>query len=99
MDQQKQPITSKQRLLNLTIVGLVSQIGCLTLLIIIAALLGGMFLDSRLQTKPWFTIGLLVGSIPVSLVIMVFLVRSALKKLKVDKPKEAIQEESNLGKD
>ncbi len=99
MDQQKQPITSKQRLLNLSLVGLVSQVGCVTLLIIIAALLGGMFLDNRLGTKPWFTIGLLVGSVPVSLVIMIFLARSAVKKMKIEKPKQTTQEESSLGKD
>jgi len=97
MEQQKQPITTKQRLLNLSLVGIVSQVGCVTLLIIVLALLGGMFIDNRLQTKPWFTIGLVVASVPVSLVLMVFLVRAAIKRMKLEKPKEAIQEDQSLG--
>jgi F0F1-type ATP synthase assembly protein I len=68
-----------------------------TLLIIVLALLGGMFIDSRLQTKPWFTIGLVVASVPVSLVLMVFLVRAAIKRMKLEKPKEATQEDQSLG--
>jgi F0F1-type ATP synthase assembly protein I len=96
MDQQRQPISTKQRLINLSLVGIVSQVGCVTLLIIVLALLGGMFIDSRLQTKPWFTIGLLVTSVPVSLVIMVFLVRAAVKKMKLEKPKAA-QEDQSIG--
>ena len=97
MDQHRQPISTKQRLINLSLVGIVSQVGCVTLLIIVLALLGGMFIDSRLQTKPWFTIGLLVTSVPVSLVIMVFLVRAAVKKMKLEKPKAAAQEDQSIG--
>lgn len=97
MDQQRQPISTKQRLINLSLVGIVSQVGCVTLLIIVLALLGGMFIDSRFQTKPWFTIGLLITSVPVSLVIMVFLVRAAVKKMKLEKPKVAAQEDQSIG--
>ncbi len=39
MNSGKEPITNKQKLLNLTLVGIVSQVGCVTLVIIIAALL------------------------------------------------------------
>ncbi len=97
MEHQKQSISKKQRFINLSLVGIVSQVGCLTLLIIVLALFGGMYIDNRFQTKPWYTIGLLIASVPVSLVIMIFLVRAAIKKMKLEKPKEAPQEEQNLG--
>jgi len=96
MDDHNQPITNKQRLMNLTIVGIISQVGCLTLVIILAALFGGMFLDSRMGTKPWFTIGLILASIPVSLFLMVIIVRAALKKLKPGNPKQPVEEVRNL---
>ena len=97
MSLEKEPITSKQKLLNLTLVGIVSQVGCLTLVIILASLLLGLFLDSRFNTRPWFTIGLVIVSIPVSLVLMVYVVRTAVKKLKPENSKQTKQEEHNLG--
>lgn len=98
MDQRNRPITNKQRLINLSIVGLISQVGLLTLLIIVASLLAGIFLDNRLHTKPWFTIGLIIASIPVSLVVMVFVSRAAVKKIKPEEPKKEVQEDQSLGK-
>ncbi len=97
MSLEKQPITSKQKIINLTLVGVVSQVGCLTLVIILAALLFGLFLDNRLNTRPWFTIGLVITSIPISLVSMIFIVRSATKRLKTEPSKQMKQEEQNLG--
>lgn len=97
MSLEKEPITSKQKLLNLTLVGIVSQVGCLTLVIILASLFLGLFLDSRFNTRPWFTIGLVILSIPVSLVLMVYVVRTAVKKLKPENSKQTKQEEHNLG--
>ena len=97
MSLEKEPITSKQKLLNLTLVGIVSQVGCLTLVIILASLFLGLFLDSRFNTRPWFTIGLVIVSVPVSLVLMVFVVRTAVKKLKPENSKQTKQEEHNLG--
>ncbi len=98
MDEQNQPITNKQRLVNLTIVGIISQVGCLTLVIILLALFGGMFIDNRMGTKPWFTVGLILASIPVSLGLMIIIVRAALKKIKPGNPKQAVEEVSDLGK-
>jgi F0F1-type ATP synthase assembly protein I len=97
MSLEKEPITSKQKLLNLTLVGIVSQVGCLTLVIILAALLLGLFLDSRFNTRPWFTIGLVIVSIPVSLVLMFIIVRTAIKKLKPETTKQTKQEEHHFG--
>lgn len=97
MSQEKEPITNKQKLLNLTLVGVVSQVGCLTLVIILAALLLGLYLDSRFNTRPIFTIGLILVSIPISLVLMFIITRAAIRKLKPENTKQTKQEDQNLG--
>lgn len=83
---------------NMLIAALAGQVGCLTLVIVIAAVLGGMALDARLGTKPWFTLGLLLASIPVSLVLMFFIARKTISKIKTNKP-DASKEEEGIGKD
>ena len=97
MNPENEPITNKQKLLNLTLVGVVSQVGCLTLVIILAALFLGLFLDNRFDTRPWFTIGMVLASVPVSLVLMVIITRAAVKKIHPDISKQKKQEEQNLG--
>ncbi len=89
---------NKQNTFNLVIAAVLGQVGCLTLLIIIAALLGGMALDARMETKPWFTIGLVVASIPISLVLMFFIARKAISKIKTDGPDASKNEEDHIGK-
>lgn len=90
---------SKQRFLNLTIAALVGQIGCLTLLIVLGAVFGGLWLDARFGSKPAFTIGLLIVSIPVSLLLMMVIVRSAISKIKTGPAQTQNSQEAGLGKD
>lgn len=85
--------------LNLLLVGLVGQVGCLTMVIILAAVLGGLALDSKFGTKPWFTVGLLVISIPVSLVVMFFVARKATARMKASQQPGDKDEEGTIGKD
>ena len=89
---------SKVNKRNLWVAALAAQVGFLTLIIILAAVLGGLALDARLGTKPWFTIGLLLASIPVSLVLMVFITRKTVSKLRSDNSENA-NEEGTIGKD
>jgi hypothetical protein len=84
----------KQKVFNLAMAALVGQVGCLTVIIIFAALFGGMYLDSRFSTKPWFTVGLLIGSIPVSLGTMLYIALAAVRKIKTQ---AAGQEEHDVG--
>ncbi len=85
--------------LNLLLVGLVGQVGCLTMVIILAAVLGGLALDAKFGTKPWFTAGLLVVSIPISLVTMFFVARKATARMKADQQANQKNEEGTIGKD
>jgi hypothetical protein len=80
--QPESPKGRKQYWLNLTLAGAAGQVGCITLFIILAAVLGGLWLDAHFQTKPVFTIVLLVASIPVSLGAMLYIVRLFTSKIK-----------------
>lgn len=67
---------------NLTLAAVAGQVGCLTLLIVVGALFGGLWLDSHFATKPAFTIGMMVLSVPVTLILMFWIVRSATAHLR-----------------
>jgi len=71
-----------QYAMNLTLASIAGQVGCLTLVIIFVALFAGLWLDSYLDTKPLFTIVLLIGSVPVTLFLMFRVVRAATSRIK-----------------
>jgi len=89
--------SGRQKLLNLTLASIAAQVGCLTLIIILGAVFLGLWLDSRLGTRPWWTIGLVLGSIPISLVVMLFVVRLTVSKIKTENSKNQKMEEADLG--
>ena len=66
---------------NVVVVGAGVGAGCVTILILTVALGIGLGLDNFFQTKPVFTILLLVGSVPVSLVAMLFIARFAASRV------------------
>ncbi|HEX7556086.1 MAG TPA: AtpZ/AtpI family protein [Leptolinea sp.] len=84
----------KQYFYNLTMAALVGQVGCLTLVIILAAIFGGLYLDNRFGSRPWFTLSLVIGSIPVSLAVMLFVSRAAIRRIKTQ---ASAQEEQEVG--
>ncbi len=72
----------KQYALNLTLAAVAGQVGCLTLIIIFAALIVGLFLDKYFHTRALFTIILMIGSVPINLVLMFWVVRQATSRIK-----------------
>jgi len=66
---------------NLLIV-VIGQVGCLTLVVIMASVLGGLWLDKIFGTKPVITLVLLFAGIPLSVVLMLFASRNALAQWK-----------------
>ena len=82
-DQPEKP-DRKQRVINLTLAGVAGQVGCLTLVIVLGAVFIGLWLDGIFQTRPWFTISLLIASIPISIVTMVIVARLAVSKIKTE---------------
>ena len=89
MSQRPEPQNDrKQYWLNLTLAGAAGQVGCVTLVIIVLAVLGGLWLDARFDTRPVFTLVLLVLSIPISLAAMLYIVRLVTSKIKASPPLE-----------
>jgi F0F1-type ATP synthase assembly protein I len=71
----------KQTAYNITLAVVAGQVGCLTLVIVLLALFGGLWLDSQFDTRPMFTLGLMIISIPITLVAMIGVVRAATSRL------------------
>ena len=68
--------------MNTLLIVMVGQVGCLTLVVILASLFGGLWLDNTLGTKPLFTLILLLAGIPISVIVMVYVARRTLDRLK-----------------
>lgn len=62
----------------------VGQVGCLTLVFVLAALFGGLWLDNYLDTRPIFTVILMIASVPITLVAMFWIVRKATARLQTN---------------
>ena len=69
-------------ILNTLLVVMVGQVGCLTLIIILASVFGGLWLDKTFGTKPVFTLALLFAGIPASVLVMLVVARRTLARLK-----------------
>jgi hypothetical protein len=92
--------TRNQRIFNLTLTAVAGQVGCLTLLIILAALFGGLWLDHHFDTsKPIFTILLMITSVPVTLVLMFWVVKATTTRISTGVNHEQInaKEDANSG--
>jgi len=69
-------------ILSTLLVVMVGQVGCLTLIIILASVFGGLWLDNTFGTKPVFTLVLLFAGIPISVLVMLVVARKTLGRLK-----------------
>jgi hypothetical protein len=57
------------------------EVGCLTLIIVLGSVIGGLWLDNLLGTKPMLTIFLVVASAPVSLGLTFWLAKRAVANM------------------
>jgi hypothetical protein len=53
------------------------EVGCLTLIIVLVGVFGGLWLDNLLGTKPLLTVLLVLGSAPISLAITFWIAKRA----------------------
>jgi len=87
---------------NITLALVAAQVGCLTLVIVLLAVFGGLWLDNAFQTRPIITIVLVILSVPVSVLVMLAVVRKAVGHIQAQtgsqKPGHAAQEEK-FGRD
>lgn len=86
---------------NITLAAVAGQVGCLTIVIVLAALFGGLWLDARFNTAHLFTIGLMIASVPVTLVMMFWIVRAATSRLQANANQnmEKSKEDADIGQD
>ncbi|HHH41399.1 MAG TPA: AtpZ/AtpI family protein [Chloroflexi bacterium] len=66
---------------NLTLASVASQVGFVTIGIILVALLVGLWLDRELETRPWATIVCLLCSVPLSVASIVWLALSIVSQI------------------
>ena len=59
-----------RRALQMALLGVIGQVGCLTLFIILAAMIAGLWLDNQFQTRPLFAIVLILVSMPITIFLM-----------------------------
>jgi F0F1-type ATP synthase assembly protein I len=81
---QPAPDAQKQsnKVFNTTLITVVAQVGCLTPVIILGGLFLGLWLDRTFDSGPMFTIIFIVVAMPVSIIALLAIVRSATKRLK-----------------
>ncbi len=72
---------ARHRIRNLGLATIAGQAGCLTTLIVLSALLLGLWLDSLMGTRGPCTVGLLILSVPFSLYAMLRLSLSAINRI------------------
>ena len=73
---------NRRNMVNTLLIVLVGQVGCLTLVVILASVFGGLWLDNTFGTKPVFTLVLLFAGIPLSVILMLYVARKTLARLK-----------------
>ena len=81
--------------LTTLLIVLIGQVGCLTLIIILASVFAGMWLDNMLGTKPVITLVLLFAGIPISVLVMLVVARRTLARIKTETEKEKNSEVSS----
>jgi F0F1-type ATP synthase assembly protein I len=79
----------RQSVVNTVLTVMVGQVGCITLVVILLALLGGLWLDRYFETRPLFTIVFLLGSIPATLFLMFRVARAAIDRIRPTKNENA----------
>ncbi|HLF75449.1 MAG TPA: AtpZ/AtpI family protein [Anaerolineales bacterium] len=82
-------------ILNTLLIVMVGQVGCLTLVIILASVFGGLWLDKIFGTRPVFTLALLLAGIPVSVIIMLVVARRTLARLREQAEQEKESDNSS----
>jgi len=96
---QKEGKNHSRHTFNLALAAMAGQVGCLTTIIVVTALFAGLWIDSRFNTRPTFTIVLVILSVPLTLAVMLWVVKNITSRIKTatQQKTEIFQEEANRG--
>lgn len=81
---------------NLTLAAVSGQVGCLTIIIILVAFLAGRWLDNQFGSDALFTVILMVASVPVTLIVMFWVVKSVTARFARPPVQNSEQEEEGI---
>jgi F0F1-type ATP synthase assembly protein I len=97
---EKSKSDSRKELFSTALLSTAGSVGCLTLVIILGAILGGIWLDNHFGTKPTWTLTLALISIPLSVLVMIIVVRGIIKRIQpeLDKDRKEHPSEENLSR-
>jgi len=84
-----------QSAVTMTVLGVAGS----TFLVIFAALFAGLWLDKVFNSKPAFTVGLLLGSIPITLLLMFRVVKAATNRITPSRKNASPEEQEHHGTD
>jgi F0F1-type ATP synthase assembly protein I len=84
----------RQMVFGMALASAVSQIGCVTLVVVLGALAAGLWLDKTLDTRPLLTILFMLVSVPISLYLLVRIALSAAAQV-TPPPKPPEKKEAN----
>ncbi len=73
--------TDRNGVLRNLLIVLVGQVGCITLVVVLLSVRLGLWLDAYFQTRPLYTLVLLVAGIPLSVLLMLVVARRTLARL------------------
>jgi F0F1-type ATP synthase assembly protein I len=91
----EQSDNNPRNILNTLLIVLVGQVGCLTTIIVLASVFGGLWLDQTFGTKPLFTLILLIAGIPISVLLMIFISRRTLARMKLKSESKSTSNETS----
>jgi F0F1-type ATP synthase assembly protein I len=91
----EQSDNNPRNILNTLLIVLVGQVGCLTTVIVLASVFGGLWLDQTFGTKPLFTLILLIAGIPISVLLMIFISRRTLARMKLQSESKSNSNETS----
>lgn len=78
----KSPSDNPRNIVGTVLIVMVGQVGCVSLAMILLSVLGGLWLDNTLGTKPLFTLLLLLAGVPLSVLVMVYIGRRTVARIK-----------------
>ena len=91
---------SRKELFKTALISTAGSVGCVTVVVMLGAILGGIWLDDHFGTKPTWTVTLALISIPLSVLVMILVVRAIIKRIQpeLDKDRKTQPSEENLSR-